>query len=279
MSWVATAVVGSTVVGGYLSSKSQSDAASQASGAQQASSAASIAEQRRQFEALKQILSPYSSAAVGGGGSNTQAIIGYYQKYMGTTPKQETLDSWLDDINSGKRTLADTERIISSGPGAQAYALGGNLTPPPQGSLEAQQDLLGLRGTQAQGTAIGNIESSPMFDSLYRQGENALLQNASATGGLRGGNIQGALAQFRPALLQSLIDQQYSRLSGITALGQNAAAGQGNAGMQTGQNISSALQQSGAAQAGNYLAQGQAKSNMYNLLPQAVGTYYGIKGF
>jgi hypothetical protein len=118
-----------------------------------------------------------------------------------------------------------------------------------------------------------------MFTSMLQQGENSILQNASATGGLRGGNTQAALAQFSPALLSQMINDQYSRLGGLTALGQNAAAGVGNAGMQTGSNISALLQQQGAAQAGNALGQGQAVAGIANGFASGAGAYAGMRGF
>ena len=143
------------------------------------------------------------------------------------------------------------------------------------GALDAQEDILGLDGAAQQRRAITGIQSSPQFGALVQQGENSILQNASATGGLRGGNTQGALAQFRPALLSALIDQQFARLGGITSIGQNAAAGVGNAGMQTGVNIASLQGQLGAAQAGNALAQGQALSGSLSGITGALGQYIG----
>jgi hypothetical protein len=126
------------------------------------------------------------------------------------------------------------------------------------GSLTAQQDLLGLNGPEAQQKAIAGIQGSPEFASLTQQGEEGILQNAAATGGVRGGNTQGALAQFRPQLLSQLINDKFAKLGGITQMGQASAAGQASAGIQTGSNIASLLQASGAAQAGKYMAQGQA---------------------
>lgn len=124
------------------------------------------------------------------------------------------------------------------------------------GALGAQQNLLGLNGNAAQQSAINSIQTSPQFQAMQQQGQDAILANASATGGLRGGNVQGALAQFSPALLAQLIQQQYSNLGGLTSIGANAAAGVGNAGMQTGANVSNLLQQQGAALAGGQIAQG-----------------------
>jgi len=144
------------------------------------------------------------------------------------------------------------------------------------GALAQQQALLGMGTPEAQQQAINALQSGPQFQALQQQGENAILQNASATGGLRGGNVQGALAQFRPALLSGLIDQQYSRLGGLSSLGQNAAAGVGNAGMSTGTNIATLLGRQGQAQAGGILGQQSALTGGIN---QAFGAVQGAGGF
>ena len=146
------------------------------------------------------------------------------------------------------------------------------------GALGAQQNLIGLGGATAQQDAIQALQSSPEFQALTQQGENAILANASATGGLRGGNTQAALAQFRPQVLSSLINQQYSRLGGLVSVGQNAAAGVGNAGLATGNNVSNLLQQQGAAVAGGQLARGQAAGAQVSAITGALGTYAGLGG-
>lgn len=209
MSGIATAVVAGSVITGYMASSAQEDAANTAANAQGQASAASIAEQRRQFDAVRELLKPYVDAG--------------------------------------------------------------------SGSLTAQKDLIGLNGNAAQQTAINNLMGSSQFQTIAKQGEDAMLQNASATGGLRGGNIQGALAQFRPQLLNQMIQQQFSNLGGITSLGQNAAAGQGNAGMQSANAISAALQQQGAAQAGAALAAGQGQAQAWGGVGQAIGNVAMLK--
>jgi hypothetical protein len=145
-------------------------------------------------------------------------------------------------------------------------------------ALEAQQAFLGLKGPEAERAAIERISGGETFQALQQQGEEALLQRASATGGLRGGNIQGALAQFRPALLSSLIDQQYGRLGGMTALGQQSAAGVGTAGLQTGTNVSKLLGEQGAAQAGGEIAQGKAFAAIPSAISGGFGLYSGLGG-
>lgn len=138
-----------------------------------------------------------------------------------------------------------------------------------QAALTASGDLMGLGGKNQQSAALAALSGSPEFEALTRQGEDAILANASATGGLRGGNTERALAQFRPQLLSQLIDRQLSRLSGITQLGQASAAGQGAAGMNSAANIANLLGQQGAAVAGGQVAQGQAAQSGFNNLLRA----------
>lgn len=140
-----------------------------------------------------------------------------------------------------------------------------------QDAFAQQLSLAGVNGAGQQGQMIDQIAASPEMQAMTQQGENALLQNASATGGLRGGNTQGALAQFRPQVLSQLINQQYSRLGGLSSMGQNAAAGVGNAGQNMANATSGLMQQQGAAQAGGALAQGAAFSQGLNGIGQAAG--------
>ena len=172
---------------------------------------------------------------------------------------------------------AGTEAIT----GLQPYAEAGAP------ALEQQQILAGLKGPEAQREAINLLAANPEFQALTRQGEEAMLQRASATGGLRGGNIQGALAQYRPQMLQGYIDQQYSRLGGLTALGQMttqniaqlgqaSAAGQGAQGMATAANIATLLGNQAQARAGGALAQGQMLGSIFGDIMGAAGKKYGF---
>lgn len=135
------------------------------------------------------------------------------------------------------------------------------------GALSAQQDLLGLNGPEAQAKAIAALQASPQFTAQQQLGENRILANASATGGLRGGNVQAALAQFSPALLSQVINDQYGRLGGLTNTGLSAAGG-----------VSNLIQQGGAAQAGGALAKGQTNASYIGTAVNALGLYYGLNG-
>jgi hypothetical protein len=208
MSFIGNAV--GKVVGGITGASQQAKAAEAAGQTQATASEAGIAEQRRQFDLLTELLRPYVEAG---------------------TP-----------------------------------------------ALQGQQALIGLRGAPEQQATISSIEQSPFFQSAVRQGEEALLQRASATGGLRGGNIQAALAQFRPQMLESQIAQQYERLGGLTTLGQRSAAGQAAAGMETAGSIGNLLAERGAALAGGQLAKGGVARQAFGDILDVAGLLAGRSG-
>ena len=139
-------------------------------------------------------------------------------------------------------------------------------------ALEQQMAMAGLRGPEAEQAAIESIAASPQLQALARQGEEAILQQASATGGLRGGNVQAALAQFRPQLLQQLIEQRYGQVADITDIGRTSAVIQGEGGLSTGTQIGNLLLGKGSAEAGARLAQGQGQR-------MAFGDLLGIGSF
>ena len=153
-----------------------------------------------------------------------------------------------------------------------------------QEAFQKQQALAGLLGPEAQQKAIAAIEGGAGYQAQIQAGEEALLQNASATGGLRGGNIQAALAQFRPQMLQRAIDQQYGRLGGFAGAGigasealyrggQASAAGQASQAQTLGTNVATLLGREGQAVAGGQLAQGRAFGAIPSAFASGLGTY------
>ena len=141
------------------------------------------------------------------------------------------------------------------------------------GALGQQQALIGLGGPEAERAAIERISGGETFKALTAQGEEALLQKASATGGLRGGNIQAALSQFRPSILNALIEQQYGRLGGLTELGRSSSAGQGASGMTSASNIGNLFANQAAATAGGQIASGNVGRQMFGDVLGAAKTF------
>lgn len=138
--------------------------------------------------------------------------------------------------------------------------------------------LAGARGPEAEQRQINRVVESPTFQAALEQGQESILSQASATGGLRGGNTQAALAQFAPQLLSQEIQNRFSRLGGLGQVGQASAAGVGSAAQLTGQNIANLQGQIGAAQAGSALASGQAAQTALGGITQGLGTVFGSAG-
>lgn len=143
----------------------------------------------------------------------------------------------------------------------------------------------GMTGEQAQAAAIEKISASPILQELMAQGEMGILQNASATGGLRGGNVQGALAQFRPQMLQQEIERQYARLGGLSSVGQQSTlqtptVNPGGMPVYPGidTSVANLLGQIGSAQAAQALAEGKAQGQLWSDIGTAgglaLGTYF-----
>jgi len=195
------------IFGGITGATAQAESAVKAGELQAQAAREGIAEQRRQFDAMVKLMSPY--------------------------------------VGAGNQTMSQ------------------------------QLALLGLSGEGAQQAVIRSIQKSPEMTALIQQGENAILQNASATGGLRGGNVQRALGEFRPQVLSSLLQKRFENLGGLTKIGQASAAGQAASGIESGTNVANLLANAAQARAGGVLAEGgrnrQAFSDVLNIAGTAVG--------
>ena len=146
---------------------------------------------------------------------------------------------------------------------------------PGTSAIGAQATLAGLGGRRETREAIEAIKEGPEFGALIETGEEAILQSASATGGLRGGNVQAALAQFRPQILSQLINQRFGRLGGIARLGQASAAGVGAGALQTGRQVGASLRNVGEVQAQGALGQGRISSQLFGDISRSLGTFAG----
>lgn len=231
-------------IGGALIS---SGSAQGAADAQSGASAAGIAEQGREFDKIRSLLQPYIDAGNG-------ALSGY--------------SGAMGDYQSG----------LSGYRGIQTQL--NNLT--------------GANGAAAQQTAINGLTNSPLYTNAMNLGQQSILANASATGGLRGGNTIASLGYLPGQVLSNVMQTQIGNLGtsltgqtgllngignaitqygNLANLGENAAAGTGQAAMSTGNNITSLIGQQGAAQAGGIIGSGNALSGAINGVAGAFGQY------
>jgi hypothetical protein len=148
------------------------------------------------------------------------------------------------------------------------------------GALGQYGNIVGINGAPQQQTAIDALKASPYYQSLYRNGLEANLQNASATGGIRGGNEVGSLANFGADTLSQALQQQLGNLGGLVSVGSGATANLASLGQNNANSISSLLQASGNAQASSALTQGGIWSGVLNQLSKsALSAAYPHGGF
>ncbi|UUM27165.1 DNA transfer protein p32 [Acinetobacter colistiniresistens] len=148
-----------------------------------------------------------------------------------------------------------------------------------QAGYDALKQLMGGMGQNGQFMqAYGqDIYNDPSYKFRLNQGLDAVQSGAAAQGGLLSGATQKALndyaqnfasQEYQNAYNRYNADQtnQYNRLSNLVGLGQSAAAGVGNAGMQTGQAIANNTMAGANAQAAGTIAAGNKTANNFNNL-------------
>lgn len=112
----------------------------------------------------------------------------------------------------------------------------------------ASADLLGLNGPDAATAAMANYQTSPGYQWQMQQGLRGVDAGAAAKGMLRSGATLKAEDTFAQGLANSDFGQYYSRLAGLSTLGENAAAG----GASTANQAGVLAQQQGNTQASIY---------------------------
>jgi len=235
-----------SIIGG----NAQKKAANKAAQAQVQAADKAIGEQRRQFDITQDNFAPYL-------GAGTSAL-GQIGNLLGISTPGTT--DWEAYVRANPDALANWNAIR----GTKSDTFGGDIGAFGKYHYDkdgARRDISaytsgGSGGVEAQQGAIDALMQSPLYSSLIRNGENALLQNASATGALRGGDMKGALANFRADTLAQVIQQQLANLGGIANMGQGAAGSLGTFGANAATNIGNSMTQQGQALAGAALAKG-----------------------
>lgn len=167
-----------------------------------------------------------------------------------------------------------------------------DLDPFRQAGTDALGRLVGL--TNSNNSYVGtpfNFEESPSYQFRKQQGMDGIQQQAAAGGGLLSGATLKALNQHNSNLAsqehqqafqnwqsqdnnaynrhQTDQNNQYNRLWNLVGMGQNAAAQQGSAGMQTGQAVANNTMAAGEANSAAKLAQ-------YGALGNGLGALIGM---
>lgn len=127
-------------------------------------------------------------------------------------------DRTADASKSAARTQANAQRE------ALAYLKEREAIPQKfrEGALTGLGDIYGLGDDVAQSEFFAGLERNPLYGAIMSgrdAGEEAILRNASATGGLRSGNAQYNLADYNTQLKnQALLTAYNDQVSGLQGL-------------------------------------------------------------
>lgn len=142
-------------------------------------------------------------------------------------------------------------------------------------STALMSDLYGFNGPEKQAAARAQFQTDPGYEFQRSEGLRATEGSAAARGNALSGGTLKALQSYGTGLADQSYGNWYQRLANMQGIGQNAAAQTGNAGSNAANNISNLYGQAGAAQAGGYLAAGNAITGTLSDAAKAYGYYKG----
>lgn len=287
MGLAAAAGIGAVAsIGGALIS---SNAVGNAADQQAASAQQGIAEQQREFNINQANYAPWLSAGksalqsqldllgLGGSPATTATNPGTagapdYMAYFNANP--DLVAAWNNNDHNFQGKFSSPQAFAQWHYGAYGQGEGRQM-PTTGGTAATTTTTPGVSAGQAQQSAIDALQQSPLYQSLYRNGRDTLLNNAAATGGLRGGNTEHSLANFGADTLASVIQQQLSNLGGISGNGMSSAGGLGQLNGQSANAISNLYGAQGSAQAGGILGQAGIMNNAFNGIGKSLGSLFG----
>ena len=153
-----------------------------------------------------------------------------------------------------------------------------DLMPFTEIGLEAGEQLKSLLADPSQQLD----EINPIVDILRNQGFEQIQETAAAGGRLSAGGTLKDLTQFNTDLATTVVpqlqQQKFNQLFNLLGIGQNSAAGQGSATLQTSSNIGNALGNIGNINSNRVIGQQNQNTNMLNSIFKAYGAFGGGSG-
>lgn len=142
-------------------------------------------------------------------------------------------------------------------------------------ALGSRAALAGLGGPEGQQAALGQIQESPAQQFIRDRQRRAQLRNASAIGGLGGGNIKSAIAEQEAGFAIQDLENQRRELAQLSAGGLQAGTALGTLGAATAGNIADLTQAEAAARASGILGGQQAKASTFKDFATGLATIFG----
>ena len=132
-----------------------------------------------------------------------------------------------------------------------------------QAALGSQAALAGLGGQDAQQAAVGQIQESPGQKFIRDRQERSLLRNASAIGGLGGGNVLTALQEQASGFAMQDLNNQRQQLGQLSGQGLTAGTNLGTFGATSAGSVADLQQAEAAARASGIIGEQQAEASNF----------------
>jgi hypothetical protein len=270
MSWVATAIIGGSVItagAGYASSRSATRAA-------QDGADAATSEQARQYDQTRADFAPYR---VTGTGALNQ--LGRLYGLPTTTSEQFTAQQ---DRLIGDRMLPADARLVSTDGGQDRYydvylgdqligsvrpgGSNGRFTPAAgvdtyQLSRERQLSQQEQQASAAGAPDLSVFFESPDYQFNLAEGQKAIDRSLAARGRtLSGAGVKEGI-RYASGMASNEFGNFYNRLANLAGIGQTATNSTAAAGANAANNISQNHLYAGNARANGYMQTGQAVNN------------------
>lgn len=294
MTWVAAAVVGGAVVGGYMSAQGAKSAAQTQANATQSA-------QNQLLQAGQKAAQGYSPYTTSG-----KTALNYLNFGMGQ-PTQFGQTSRAAVVPEGYSLTPPKQPVTVDENGVQVAGMGGMYTQdmPPEGQQWAYNQQTGERIAVPKTETVGVDGAAPGFDQGYftrqfnardlynnldpgyqfrlKQGQLANQQATNAMGGMVSGNALKSLQDYTQNFASGEYANAFNRfntqrtniynqLSDIAKIGLTGQQGTANAELGTGTNIASLTSAQGNANAASQISQGNTWGNVANTAGQ-MGAY------
>lgn len=174
---------------------------------------------------------------------------------------QSALSALMEGAETGRADIGGA-RDLATQQATEAFARGeGYFDPYQQAGQQALGQQAALSGAQGQEAFNQAYTDSPYMRFLQEQGEQGVIRNAAAMGGLGGGNVQKELSRFNQGLAGQGLQQQIQNLGALSGQGLSAAGGAGQLAGQGGQVTSGITSQAGRDLANIATTTGQQAAN------------------
>ena len=259
MAWVATAVVGTSLVTGYMGSQ----AAGKAADAQRDAANNAAGVQKYIYDQGREDMQPWRNYGI----NALDRLNGNAQGYTQNEDRRKFLQDKIKTVQGNQEYW---KNVLNGSIGANGNREGwqGDLNTSNKEFDQYTKELAGLKdfGPGLSGAELGNsiMQEDPGYQFRLNQGNKAINAAASARGMSIGGRTLKELANYGQDYASNEYGNAYNRLAAQAGVGQAATNNMANLGQQYAQQYGQTQSAIGNANAAGQIGQANAISGAFN---------------